>query len=60
MVLPCVCPDLLDLQLLGSGGVAMASAEETPSFSSDAEEAKYEIVHLSLVASEPEILRSCS
>ena len=38
----------------------MASAEETPSFSSDAEEAKYEIVHLSLVASEPEILRSCS
>ena len=38
----------------------MASAEETPSFSSDAEEAKYEIVHLSLVASQPEILRSSS
>ena len=38
----------------------MASAEETPSFSSDAEEAKYEIVHLSLGASQPEILRSCS
>ena len=38
----------------------MASAEEMPSFSSDAEEAKYEIVHFSLVASQPEILRSSS
>ena len=38
----------------------MASAEETPSFSSDAEEAKYEIVHLSLVASQPQIMWSNS